>query len=429
MDNYERQLLEEAMDLLHRILGYADARSDTTRRGLHFVEDSHVLPFPGRKTKTPLDGSVPQEANILPKTSPNIEALENLEEGFVEFTEKEIEQMPKNFRKLILANRKRCRLRIHESGKSTTTYELRYRRDGYDLSACGKTIELAKANMIEKMKTAKPKKEKKSDYDFPTKFGEFTEYYVEKFRKRKISEETYYNNQSRYKKHIFPVLGEMEISKITPTVCQTLLDNLTARGLNKTATEVYSLISVILKGAIAHGIIERNPLDIVVLDKYDQKHGSALSREEEESLLQKVKGTPKGILYALCLYAGLRPNELRKPIRFDGRLMIAVNSKRKGKKLEYKRIYVCDKLAAILKDVKDIPSLHDKYISTEFPKFCPGHRLYDLRVTFNTRCKELGVSDHAREHFMGHSLGALGNAYTDLSDEYLLKEGSKLNKW
>ena len=59
----------------------------------------------------------------------------------------------------------------------------------------------------------------------------------------------------------------------------------------------------------------------------------------------------------------------------------------------------------------------------------PNHKLYDLRTTFYTRCDEYGVAAPARDEFVGHSGGALTNAYRDLSDEYLLKEGKKLDEW
>ena len=45
---------------------------------------------------------------------------------------------------------------------------------------------------------------------------------------------------------------------------------------------------------------------------------------------------------------------------------------------------------------------------------------------YYTRCEECSVAPPARDHFVGHSSSVLNATYTDLSDEYLLKEGKKL---
>ena len=399
--------------LLNEILGAYDAQEDLAdyRRSLFRIVEN-----------TNQGGDETPESQ---KENPDA-GTSGAEQGFAEFTDMEIRQMPSNFRRLIIINKKRCRMRKHVSGKNSTTYEIRFRQDGYDLSACGKTIELAKANLIKKMKTAKPKNQDEFT-SVPTTFKAFTTYYFEKFRKPKVADETYRKDLNRLQLHVFPVLNEMPFSKITPTVCQNLLDDICNKGLSKTAKEVLSLLSIIFKGAIAHTLMQRNPLNVVLFIKTEQVHGKALTREEEKLLFEKVGGTPRGILYAILLYTGLRPNELAT-VRVEGSFIVANNSKRKNKRKEDKRIYICKNLASVLNNVT-IPKLNINYISTEFPKFCPNHKLYDLRTTFNTRCKELGVSDHARMHFMGHSLGALGNAYTDLSDEYLLKEGKKLDEW
>ena len=128
------------------------------------------------------------------------------------------------------------------------------------------------------------------------------------------------------------------------------------------------------------------------------------------------------------LYCGLRPNEL-ETIIIDGPFIKAINSKRKSRTVEYKRIPIIDRLRPHLpaNGIFEIPTLD--ILRRRIRSALPNHKLYDLRTTFYTRCRELGVAEPALKHFVGHSLGVLGNTYTDLSDEYLLTEGKKLNKW
>lgn len=225
--------------------------------------------------------------------------------------------------------------------------------------------------------------------------------------------------------YLKPFFKEKPIDKITPIDCKTILDSVKEKG--KTHDELHSLLNVIFKCAINHNIISINPLNMVLHIKHEKQHGKALTKAEETTLFNSIKNNEIKTLIALILYTGLRPNELESA-KIENKFVIAINSKRKNGKIEFKKIPICNKLKPYIDN--NIPTNRDlKTIRKEFNSILPEHRLYDLRTTFYTRCQELSVEPIARNLFVGHSLGTLGNTYTDISDEYLLKEGEKLNQW
>ena len=347
------------------------------------------------------------------------------EKGIVEFTDKEIKQMPKEIKTLILIEKKRCRIRQHPNKKG---YEIRFRRDGYDISASGLTKQLAKQNFLDKLKKLNLSN---SASDVPTTFNAFTLFYFENFRKEKVGEKTMYNDLNRYTNHVYPFFKERQIDKITPFDCKRLIEEIKAQGKGKTADEIYSLLNGIFKMAIAHSIITKNPLDIVYHVKHEKQSGKALTYEEEQKFLSVINNPAYPEKYrktlAMALFCGLRTNEYYK-VELKKHFIVAENSKRKNKKVEYKRIPIIKAFEPFVIDgLWEIPT--EKYIRDFFKKIFPNHTLKDLRKTFNTRCKEYGVSDHARKHFMGHALSELDGTYTELSDKYLLDEAQKLNKW
>jgi len=178
--------------------------------------------------------------------------------------------------------------------------------------------------------------------------------------------------------------------------------------------------------AIAHNLITLNPLAIVVHSEHERKHGKAFTKQEERNLLDGLQGTRYQIPFAVALYTGIRPNEY-KTAKIKGNFIIAVNSKRKNKKIEYKRIAISPMLKPYLEGITELDFPYVESMRTHLNEHVKGHKLYDLRTTFYTRCRECGVADAARDEFMGHSSGALATAYTDLSDEYLLAEIQKFD--
>ncbi len=343
--------------------------------------------------------------------------------GFLNFTKQEILKMPTKFRKYFIAADKLVHVRRRKRNKKGYyTYEARYRCGEYNISVSSTNPD----KLVEKFLAAVHVVEAGNELlNVPTNFHEFATYFFETFWRRTVCEQTYKNETNRYKNHIRPAFGSLPIKKITPAMCQKLLDGITAKGYGKTADEVHGRLNQIFEAAIKHGLITHNPLALTVHITHEREHGKAFTKEEERQLLELTAGTAYQLMFAVALYTGLRPNEY-KTARIEGAFIVAVNSKRKNKKVEYKKIPITPMLRPYLEGVQELQFYVVNRISEKLHEFFPKHTLKDMRETFNSRCVECGVNETARKLFMGHSLGALGNAYTDLSDEFLISEGEKI---
>lgn len=357
----------------------------------------------------------------LSNANPNYSS--NEEDNTVSFSQKEVEKMPPGFKKIFKTKDGIARIYKRKISKNAFIYEIRFRRNGYNIISSAKTLKEAKEKFLQNLKIAKKSGAKTSGT--PKTFHSFCMFFFNNFRSKKVAKNTMQGDLGRYKLHIKPYFEEKPLSKITAIECQFILDNLDKKGKGKTADEIASLLNIIFKGAIAHDVIKKNPMELVIHKTHEREHGKALTVEEEKLLLESTEGTEFQLMFAIALFTGMRPNEY-ETARREGDFIVCRNSKRKNGKIEYKKIPITPMLRPYIKDTQTLTFYKTYTLREKFNSILTDHILYDLRTTFYSRCIECGVTDIARKLFVGHTLGQLGDAYTDLSDEYLLKEGEKI---
>ena len=346
-------------------------------------------------------------------------------EGALRFTQKDYLKMPRKFRQLFKTQGLTARVYRRQTSSKLKhyNYEIRLRSDGYNIYSCADNLTEAKQKFLQKLNEYEKLGEEQTAV--PSTFSKFTEYFFDKFYSRKVSESTLRVAKNQFKNHLFPYFKDTALKRITPNVCQELIDRLETEGKGKTAEDVHSLLNIIFKAAIKHGLITNNPIDMMFHTKHEREHGKALTKDEEQLLLSSTADTPYQLMFAIALYTGLRPNEY-KTARIEGNFIVANNSKRKNGKTELKKIPITPMLKPYLNGVTELKFTRLEQIRNKFNAILPGHRLYDLRTTFYTRCMECGVAEAAIKKFVGHTLGGLADTYADLSDEFLFMEGQKL---
>ena len=352
---------------------------------------------------------------------------------FGRLSEEEISVLP-TYKKEIIVLGCVCHVR-KKQGKRSEFFEIRYRRNGFNLSVSGKYYPIAIKRFAEKLKAAlaaaKEVEERRNMFTkngVPLLFGEFAMLYFEKFRKPRVAPITYANDFSRLKNHILPKFGNCLVAEILPLDLLNFLDKYEKAEQFKTREELRSLLNLIFKFAIANGILDRNPLALIVYDKPDQQSGRPLTKSEETELLEKLRTSPYFGMAVIALYTGIRPCEWNS-VRLENGFVIAQNRKqKKRRKIVYKRIPISPMLAPYISELPaDFATRNVSNAKKAIKRAMPSHRPYDLRTTFATRCQECGVSEQVVQTFMGHSPSTLlGRVYTKFSDEFLISEAQKI---
>lgn len=101
------------------------------------------------------------------------------EKTALKFSDKEISNMPKTFKKEFRVQGCTARIRQRKSGKNTWNYEIRYRRNGYNICVSANDIQKAKDKFIETLNEVEKAGKKNSVSSVPTTFHQFATYYFE----------------------------------------------------------------------------------------------------------------------------------------------------------------------------------------------------------------------------------------------------------
>jgi len=405
---------QELNDIIKTLKAIPDGNDGMARTVLKAAADSITL----AKIKELTDVKAEVESNEIIKESDGGSEM-------LVFSRKEIDSMPRAFRKQFRCKGVTAHVHKRRSGKRNWNYEIRCQINHQKINVSSNNLEEAKQKFIRRLEEVESGKVQKIDA-VPTTFDKFANYFFDKFYKRKVGESTFRVAMSNYKNHVLPHFDDMPLKLITADKCQELLDRLIAENKVRTEENVFTLLNMIFKAAVKHGVMTHNPADMVFHTKHEREHGKALTKGEERKLLSETAGTPYQRMFAIALYTGLRPNEYKTAYIENG-FIIANNSKRKNGKVELKKIPITPMLKPYLEGTTELHFTRLEQIRHKFNGILPNHKLYDLRTTFYTRCQECGVAEVATKTFVGHALGGMADTYTDLSDDFLKAEGEKFS--
>ena len=367
----------------------------------------------------------------------------------IKFTKQELNTMSKRLRNYFIYRNKIVRYRFHKG-----VFEINYRRDGIQLYVGAKDVNTLKVRFVNEMELYLAQHpecpaKRKSRYDLhspypvpqevppvqpqdfppyymppypqqymapplPTQYGGmqalppqygmqplpqqanimtvlFTDYVAQwlELKKQTVKPRTYdeYERMSRrnFEKDFEGVL----LKDMTRKRVQDYLFRFVEDGKYRTAEKLHLAFSCIFDLA-AEDLGFISPMKKIVLPYHESKKGSALTKEEEKTLVEfcvSHKDNTASSALLIMLYFGLRRSELQT-IRAEENFLVCTTSKQRQGRIEVDRkIPFSPMFQRVLPyvDFSKAKTVNINTIQTTFKRLFPNHHPHELRYTFITR--------------------------------------------
>ena len=341
------------------------------------------------------------------------------------WSNKEIKEMP---------YLKDLKYRITQNG----IHQFRYRRDGFNVSFNSKNYEEAKRKAREFILDLKKEMVGKSKELRGRTVDDVAQAWFDLKRER-MHIRTWKGYESVYRLHIKPVLGSKTLKSLLPLHLQPFFDELFKKH-GKTCENAKVILNGVFEFAIANRFMNVNPLKGVEVDKHIRTPGKALTQDQ---ILRFVKlmaqdETRYGIAGLIMLYTGIRGYELQS-LKFDwtaGTYTVANAKLKRTQRRNPKNLYRTVPIPPLLFDLQEKIERSDfnvqhNTLQNYFKKHWAENTIKDLRHTFISRARELGVENELVNLWTGHLPGAnvTANIYTHFSLNFQKKEAEKLKRF
>lgn len=332
--------------------------------------------------------------------------------------------MSKTFKREFIANGMAAHIIERPSGKRGVVYEIRYRRNGYNITVSNKHLKTAKALFIEATHNLPP-----PDATVKTKlsFGAVTDEWL-RYKRGKVAKDTWKGYESQVRRFIPQKLKDRPIRDIRTSDIDELMNSLDSP---RKYEDMRTIFNSIFKYAMSSGIVTYNPVDMIPFRRAERENRDRLTDAQIATFLRNLRkpefDRTRNFAYAMYFF-GLRPCEIDDEARFENGFLICRNRKRKNGKKAYKKIPVPRQAVGLIDFDSPLksPLSYDRTLDIMKKALPEGTIPYQLRHTFASLCDEK-VKREVVELWMGDSPERLvGKTYIHYSDEFMRGEMDKV---